>query len=127
MNKCIDCKLNKICKYKETMEKITEETNSVITFDCSYGSMESKDKKSNKPKQEHHNIIDWDKILHDKPCNDHCNECQCHKQSLKKDEVNTKTNQTKETKIKKVKDKDNKYIEVNNTKDLIDLLRALYN
>ena len=45
MNKCIDCKLKRVCKYKDTIEEITKETNSVITFDCSYRTVENKDKK----------------------------------------------------------------------------------
>ena len=45
MNKCVDCKLKRVCKYKDTIEEITKETNSVITFDCSYRTVENKDKK----------------------------------------------------------------------------------
>ena len=109
MNKCIDCKLKRICKYKDTIEEITKETSSVITFDCSYRTtVEDKDKKQKSS------------------CSGKCGECQgsCKTTSKKVETKNNinKTNKDNQTKDNKNQTKDNK-----NSKeiDLVEFLNEL--
>ena len=92
MNKCVDCKLKRVCKYKDTIEEITKETNSVITFDCSYRTVENKDKKQKSS------------------CSGKCGECQgsCKTTSKKAEtkKVETKNNINKTNKDNQTKDKE---------------------
>lgn len=96
MNKCIDCKLKRVCKYKDTIEEITKETNSVITFDCSYRTtVEDKDKKQKSSCSS---------------CSGKCGECQdsCKTTSKKatSKKVETKNNINKTNKDNQTKDKE---------------------
>ena len=96
MNKCIDCKLKRVCKYKDTIEEITKETNSVITFDCSYRTVENKDKKQKSSCSS---------------CSGKCGECQdnsCKATSKKatSKKVETKNNINKTNKDNQTKDKE---------------------
>ena len=102
MNKCVDCKLKRVCKYKDTIEEITKETNSVITFDCSYRTVENKDKKQKSS------------------CSGKCGECQgsCKTTSKK---VETKNNINKTNKDNQTKDNKN-----SKETDLADFLNELY-
>ena len=102
MNKCVDCKLKRVCKYKDTIEEITKETNSVITFDCSYRTVENKDKKQKSS------------------CSGKCGECQgsC-KTTSKKAETKNKDNQTKDNKNQTKDNKNSKEI------DLVEFLNEL--
>lgn len=103
MNKCIDCKLKRVCKYKDTIEEITKETNSVITFDCSYRTtVEDKDKKQKSS------------------CSGKCGECQgSYKTTSKKVETKNKDNQTKDNKNQTKDNKNSKEI------DLVEFLNGL--
>lgn len=95
MNKCVDCKLKRVCKYKDTIEEITKETNSVITFDCSYRTVENKDKKQKSSYSS---------------CSGKCSECQdsCKTTSKKatSKKVETKNNINKTNKDNQTKDKE---------------------
>ena len=95
MNKCVDCKLKRVCKYKDTIEEITKETNSVITFDCSYRTVEDKDKKQKSSYSS---------------CSGKCGECQdgCKTTSKKAEtkKVETKNNINKTNKDNQTKDKE---------------------
>ena len=117
MNKCVDCKLKRICKYKDTIEEITKETSSVITFDCSYRTtVEDKDKKQKSS------------------CSGKCGECQgsC-KTTSKKAETKNNIDKTKNLLLnslsqKKIETKNNinKTNKDNQTKDKeIDLVEFL--
>ncbi len=105
MNKCVDCKLKRVCKYKDTIEEITKETNSVITFDCSYRTVENKDKKQKSSCSS---------------CSGKCGECQdsC-KTTSKKAETKNKDNQTKDNKNQTKDNKNSKEI------DLVEFLNEL--
>ena len=103
MNKCIDCKLKRICKYKDTIEKITKETNSVITFDCSYRTVENKDKKQKSS------------------CSGKCGECQGNSCKASSKKVETKNNINKTNKDNQTKDNKN-----SKETDLADFLNELY-
>ena len=119
MNKCIDCKLKRVCKYKDTIEEITKETNSVITFDCSYRTVENKDKKQKSSYSS---------------CSGKCGECQdsC-KTTSKKAETKNNIDKTKNLLLnslsqKKIETKNNinKTSKDNQTKDKeIDLVEFL--
>ena len=106
MNKCIDCKLKRVCKYKDTIEEITKETNSVITFDCSYRTVENKDKKQKSS------------------CSGKCGECGngCKASSKK---VETKKVETKNNINKTNKDNQTKVNKNSKEIDLADFLNEL--
>lgn len=102
MNNCVDCKLKRVCKYKDTIEEITKETNSVITFDCSYRTVENKDKKQKSS------------------CSGKCGECQDSCKTIsKKAETKNKDNQTKDNKNQTKDNKNSKEI------DLVEFLNGL--
>ena len=114
MNKCVDCKLKRVCKYKDTIEEITKETNSVITFDCSYRTVENKDKKQKSS------------------CSGKCGECQdnsCKATSKKatSKKVETKNNINKTNKDNQTKDNKNQTKDNKNSKeiDLVEFLNGL--
>lgn len=119
MNKCVDCKLKRVCKYKDTIEEITKETNSVITFDCSYRTVENKDKKQKSSCGE---------------CSGKCGECgNGYKATSKKVETKNNIDKTKSLLLnslsqKKIETKNNinKTNKDNQTKDKeIDLVEFL--
>ena len=108
MNKCVDCKLKRVCKYKDSLEEITKETNSVITFDCSYRTVENKDKKQKSS------------------CSGKCGECQGNSCKASSKKVETKKVETKNNINKTNKDNQTKDNKNSKETDLADFLNELY-